>query len=303
MQRVLLGILLAMAGTVGVSASDAVASVSGPDTVVVEYRDIPVAFGLAHIQVESADADAARARLEELVAGKEVSVIYKEGFGVDEVGTAKVHLKVGKDHVNQILVTEGLARYVDTGDGSTYARLLDMAQTRAKEDGTGLWGRPAVVAAAPEPAAAPAPAAEPAAAVAAGPKGPFCAEITGAQFYASDDPRVARLNQGKLIYYKSEADARRAGKRPAPAEAQVGSGGADDADRLLAEAKEVYSQAIAAGNTGKRDELYGEAFGKFTAALQIYSPLVEANPDDAALAEKLRETMQLRYGAMKQRRF
>ena len=287
-----------------VAAADQVVAVTGPTRVVVDYHGTPVAFALAHVEAD-ADPEGATAcqdRLQALVVGKKASLIYREEFGTDDAGTGMVHLKVGHDHVNQILVAEGLATYVDQGDTSTYARLLDMAQDRAKADQAGLWSRPPVVASTtPEPATPAAPAAP--AAQAETPPGPFCAEISGSHFFASDDPRVDQLDRNRLIFYRSEAAARRAGKRAAPAPSTRGSGSEDDADRLLAEAKELYSQAIAAGNTTRRDDLYGEAFARFTAALQIYSPLVEASPDDTALAEKLRETMQLRYGAMKQRRF
>ena len=72
---------------------------------------------------------------------------------------------------------------------------------------------------------------------------------------------------------------------------------------LFAKGKEVYNQAIAKGNTPERDELYGRAFTVLSKAMQIYSALCEKKPDDGKLGEKLHQCMQLRYGAVKQRRF
>ena len=309
MVRTLSAILL-LTTACGLSAADPVVSVPSADQVVVAYYDLPVLMTLAHVEVPAEQRDAAHARLKSLLEGKEVNVIYKKEFGVDANGAARVHIKAGNDHANNILVSEGLARYQPSeGDTSAFARILKMSESKAEADKAGLWGQPVVVATADtKPDVTPTPVVQdkpvvPAARPAK--KGPFCAELSGTYFYASDDPRVKQLNAGNLIFYNSKDAAKRAGKRLAPeaVSASVGSGGEAEADQLLAEGKDIYSQAIAAGNTTKRDDLYGESFAKFTAAMQIYSGLVDAAPNDAALAEKLRETMQLRYGAMKQRRF
>ncbi|MDA3960121.1 MAG: thermonuclease family protein [Planctomycetota bacterium] len=296
-----LTLLLCLAGLLGsLAAADPVLAVTGPDSVIVAYKDLPVQLSLAHIEVPPEMSAACQARLAELLDGQEVQVIYKEEFGTNAIGAALVHLKAGSKHINLILVTEGLARYKEGEAASSYGRMLSMSQDRAKEDGKGLWGQAVVVAAA-EPAA---PAAEPAK-PAASKTGPIVAELRGTHYYASDDPRAAKIPERRRIYYRSEDAAKRAGKRAAPAApSRAAAGGNEaDADRILSEAKQTYANAIDAGNSTKRDDLYGEAFNQFTSAMTIYSDLVEQRPDDAALAEKLRETMQLRYGAMKQRRF
>ena len=298
MMRCLLLSLVAIASLVALDHP--VVEVTGPDRLVVLYRQIPVSFTLANLEVpdDASLVEACKAKLAELVNGQEVSVLYKDAFGVDESGTAKVHVKVGRTHVNLELIAAGLARFVDgAGKEPTYDRMLEMAQERAEKDKLGLWGaaapqpeEPVVAAVAPKPAVEETP--------------PFAAELNGRYYYPSDSPEVANVNKRRLIFYRSEAEARSAGKQPPP---QASSGGgevsASAADGFFTKGKLLYSQAIDAGNTSKRDDLYAQAFSELTQAMQIYSSLLEKDENNAALQERLRETMQLRYGAMKQRRY
>jgi hypothetical protein len=81
-----------------------------------------------------------------------------------------------------------------------------------------------------------------------------------------------------------------------------------DGDRAKAEAlyqqgEKLYAEAIDAGNTSKRDDLYGEAEGWLRKAQAIYSKLVNKSPNDADLNSALVRCNQLVYGCRKQRRF
>jgi hypothetical protein len=67
--------------------------------------------------------------------------------------------------------------------------------------------------------------------------------------------------------------------------------------------KEIAAQAVDAGNTAARDELYEKAYASLTQAMQIYSDLVDQQPQDEVLSSKLQQCMQLRYGTVKMRRF
>jgi hypothetical protein len=137
-------------------------------------------------------------------------------------------------------------------------------------------------------------------------KGPLCSELNSKYFYPSDDRAVANINPQRLIFYPDEATAKRAGKLPSP-QSQTATPQSDgseaSADAIFAQGKEIYAQAIAKGNTPERDQMYSQAFVVLSKAMQVYSALCEARPDDEKLGEKLRECMQLRYGSVKQRRF
>jgi hypothetical protein len=74
------------------------------------------------------------------------------------------------------------------------------------------------------------------------------------------------------------------------------------ADGLFKQGEQIYAQAIAAGNTSKRDDLYGESEGWFNRALKVYSKLVQDHPDNQDYAAKMVRCNQLRYGSIKQRR-
>jgi len=298
-----------------VPAAEEVLAVPSGDHVVVSIDRIPVRVQLADIEVpQRGDLPRqAQQRVSDLILGQEVQVIHKSEFGVDATGTGRVHIKAGPQHINAILVSEGLARYVPASETPTsYANLVKFAEKDAKEDGRGVWGMP------PEqPAAEPGPvlaavdepeqprAQEPAGDVTdtAEVRGAFVAELNGRYYYLADDPRVSSINPRRLIQYRTETAAKRAGKQPAPEQVSVADAGIEEATQLLADGERIYSEAIAAGNTSRRDDLYGEAFVKLTQAMQVWSRLAEQNPGDAEIAENLRRTMQLRYGAMKQRRF
>jgi endonuclease YncB( thermonuclease family) len=300
--------------------------VTAPDQVALHFHGLPVVVALARIAVPDGDgAKACQDRLTTLVKGKPVTLIYQDDFGSSPAGVPRVELLVGRSNVNLTLLDEGLVRYQA---GSTvvagYDQPLQAAEAKAKAAGKGVWAAsaapgdagaaPVAAAPAPDAGAAPAPAAAPTAGAGgavpapdagAAPSGPFCSELNTTSYYPSDDPAVASVNPQRLIYYPDEAAAQRAGKtRPASAPADLPSDGTvASADAIFAQGQDVYAQAIAAGNTPKRDQLYSQAFVIFSKAMQIYSPLVDKDPDNQELGEKLRKCMMLRYGSVKQRRF
>ncbi|MHC5068502.1 MAG: thermonuclease family protein [Planctomycetota bacterium] len=281
------------------AASEPVIAVVDADAVVVNYKRLPVHLKLADIEVPAAYREQAKARLEELLADGSVQVMYAEGFGVDDRGTGLVHLKAGRHHINGVLVEEGLARFIGDATASRHAQAVLSYQDRAQRAKAGLWAE----AAAPEPAPVVASARQPAARPAATqPSGPFCAELDGSFYYPSDAAVVADIHPRRRIYYASRAAAERAGKRAPPEQIDVAAAGRDQADSLFDRGRGLYADALAAGNTPRRDELYGEAFVVLTQALQVYTRLADAE-GGTALDERIRETSQLRYGAMKQRRF
>jgi len=84
---------------------------------------------------------------------------------------------------------------------------------------------------------------------------------------------------------------------------------AEDADAAasIAEAlhrrgEAMYTEAVEAGNNDRRDQLYNEAQLVLQAAVDEYSRLVEADPDNAQLGAALRDANRLRYGSIKQAR-
>jgi hypothetical protein len=273
-----------------------VLAVSGPDRVVVQYRGLPVAVTLAHLEVPEAQRQAAQDALGAMLQGKKVELYFLPGFGNDANGAGQVELVAEGHSVNAGLAAAGLARFSNgTRNETTYEQPVKDAQAKAEKAKLGMWaGGPPAGAPAKAPAA---PAAR---------KGPFCSELDNAYYVASDGPDAAKFNQERLIYYPDAATAERAGKKPKPAAVDEGLPGGTseaDGDLIFAKGKEVYSQAIAKGNTPERDELYGRAFTVLTKAMQVYSALCEKKPDDSKLGEKLHQCMQLRYGAVKQRRF
>ncbi len=298
--RVAIACVLACACAAG-AETYAVMSVAGADRVVVQYRGLPVLVTLAHIEVPAAQQSAAQERLSTLVAGHKVELYYLPGFGVDANGAGRVQLVADGANVNAALVGSGVARF-QAGSKSepTFEQPVRDAQAKAEKAKLGLWS-----AGAPAPASAPAVAAAPAHAASA-PKGPFCSELDNAYYFASDSADAEKADAKRLIYYPDEATAKRAGKKLKPVSKE------DDlpserteaaADAIFAKGKDVYAQAIAKGNTPERDELYGRAFTILSRSMQIYSELCEKRPNDNQLGGKLHECMQLRYGAVKQRRF
>ncbi len=289
-------------GAIGLRAGAAetypVLAVSGPDRVVLQYRGLPVAVTLAHLEVPEAQHQAAQDALGAMLQGKKVELAFLPGFGSDANGAGRVELVADGRSVNAALAAAGLARFLAGAKSeATYEQPVKDAQAKAEKAKLGLWAG-----ATPAPASAPAKAPS----ATAVRKGPFCSELDNAYYFASDGPDAAKASQERLIYYPDAATAERAGKKPKPAAVDEGlpSGTSEaDGDQVFAKGKEVYNQAIAKGNTPERDELYGRAFTVLSKAMQIYSALCEKKPDDNKLGEKLHQCMQLRYGAVKQRRF
>lgn len=74
------------------------------------------------------------------------------------------------------------------------------------------------------------------------------------------------------------------------------------ADELYAKGRELYQLAIDAGNSTKRDDLYGEANTYLTQAQNIYNTLLEKDENNGPLSEKAFMCNKLRYGTIKQKR-
>ncbi len=85
--------------------------------------------------------------------------------------------------------------------------------------------------------------------------------------------------------------------------AMAATGDEGKADALFSKGRDLYNQALEAGNTPQRDVLYEKAFHELNSAQAIYSKLVEKNPANSTLGIKLQECSRLRYGTVKQRRF
>ena len=292
-------LLAAAAGARGTAAETCpVLAVAGPDRVVLQYRGLPVAVSLAHLEIPEAQHQAAQEALNGLLQGKKVELYFLPGFGNDAAGAGRVELVAEGKSVNAALAAAGLARFLNGSKVEvTYEQPVKDAQAKAEKAKLGMWaagGAATSAAVAPEAAAA------------AARKGPFCSELDNAYYFASDSADAAKASRERLIYYPDSATAERAGKKPKPAAVDEGlpSGTSEaDGDQIFAKGKDVYNQAIAKGNTPERDELYGRAFTVLSKAMQVYSALCEKKPDDAKLGEKLHQCMQLRYGAVKQRRF
>ncbi len=286
-----------------------VAAVPAADRVIVAmYRGIPVNLPLAHLEVPEATRTQAKERLTKLLTGKRVDVRWAAGFGADASGTGRVQLVVDGVNVNETLVKEGLARYQPGGTTeAAYEEPLRLAQEQAKRKQAGVW---AAGAAAPASVVAAVPAAVPTspvttAAGAAVSKGAFASELDSRYYYPANHRAIASVNAQRLIWYRDEDTARKAGKQTPPPEASElkfdhSPAGAESA---FAKGKELYAQAIAMGNTSERDTMYGQANVYLTKSVQIYSGLLESRPDDEIMGEKMRVANQLRYGTIKQRRF
>jgi len=288
-----------------------VTAVPAADRVVVAlYRGIPVNLPLAHLEVPDATRSQAKDRLTKLLTGKRVDVRWSTGFGADAAGTGRVQLVVDGVSVNETLVKEGLARYTPgTTTEPAYEDPIRLAQDMAKRKQVGVWSAAAapaavVAVAAPAPAAMPA-GSVPSAAGAALAKGAFASELDSRFYFPANHRAIASVNSQRLIYYRDEDTARKAGKLAPPPEAtdlkfdNTPAG----AEAAYAKGKEIYAQAIAMGNTSERDTLYGHANVYLTKSVQIYSGILETRPDDQAMGEKMRLANQLRYGTIKQRRF
>lgn len=305
-------IVCALAVASGLAAVEAkIVAVPAADRVVANVGGIPVVLGFAHIDIPTAMADSARQQLVTLLEGKTVRIDHDAAWGTDANGSGRVHIRVGQTDIAVRLIDEGLARLApDLATDGTKERLLATTQDRAKRAKKGLWASdaPATVVASKPPATAPAkpaPASRPAAPeAAAAPTGAFASELNNRYFYPADHRALANVPRQRLIYYADEAAAKRAGKLAPPEDSPAVKGGATEgaADEIFAKGEKTYSEAIAAGNSSRRDQLYGEAFKTLTDAMNLYGELVEKDESNEALAEKLRRCMQLRYGAMKQKR-
>ena len=301
--RVILPLLLS--SVIAAADSYAVAGIPAGDRLVLQTASgLPLPVSLAHISVPAAQQAAAQAEVRRLVEGKRVELIYLSDFGTDPAsGAAKVQVLVGRKNLNEDLVAGGFASYVAIKPESASEGAIRRAEEKARRAGVGQWaaGSAAAVAAA-KPAAATSSSAKPTVTRAA--QGPFCSELDNQFYYASGAREITNVNPQRLIFYPDESTAQKAGKRkPLPVQAAKRGTSEKDGDAAFALGKEITGKALEAGNTPKRDELYEKAYVELTAAMQIYSALVDQRPDDEKLALKLRDCMQLRYGSVKMRRF
>jgi hypothetical protein len=85
--------------------------------------------------------------------------------------------------------------------------------------------------------------------------------------------------------------------------ASAATGDEAQADALYDKGRDIYQQAISAGNSSNRDDLYSAANKELTAAMAIYNKLLEKSAGNSALEEKAFLCNKLRYGSIKQRRF
>ena len=282
-----------------------VLSVPAGDRVVIQYKSLPIAVPLAVIEVPAEQQAAAREALIALTTKQSVDLIYLPEFGADAAGSARVQLRAGKVLLNEELIARGLAKYQPSAKPGAAEGVLARAQDKAQKAGAGLWQGNAAAdqqAVAAKAGAAKPGTSKPAAAALA--KGPYCSELDNDFYYATGAREVANVSAQRLIFYPDEATALKAGKKKAVKSVATKRGTTEaDADAAFAAGKEITSNAVAAGNTSQRDELYEKAYQELTQAMQIYSGLVDQKPDDAALSEKLRECMQMRYGTVKMRRF
>jgi endonuclease YncB( thermonuclease family) len=299
--RVILPLLVS--SVLAAADSYAVSGVPAGDRLVLQTASgLPLPVSLAHIAVPPAQQDAAQAELRRLVEGNRVELIYLHDFGTDPAtGAARVQVLVGRKNLNEELVAGGLASYAAVKPDSASESNIRRAEEKARRAGVGQWaaGNGTALAAA-KPAAATT--AKPAMTRAA--QGPFCSELDNQFYYPTGAREIANVNPQRLIFYPDEATAQKAGKRkPVQVQAVKRGSSETDGDAAFALGKEITSEALDAGNTPARDELYAKAYGELTSAMQIYSALVDQRPDDEKLALKLRDCMQLRYGSVKMRRF
>ena len=285
-----------------------VVDVNGPDSVVVEIYQVPVTMRLAHVEVADSQKlqDKASALLKELVSGKKVKLKYDKSYG-EAGGTGKVHLLKSLRSVNVKLIEAGLAAFVPGGDDK-YAKQMQEAEQKAKTAKKGMWSDGYAKSTQDSSKKSVAKNAAPAKRPVKSKTGKqetaaFCAERGGKYYYASDSREAKRLNPRKIVYYKTEKDAQRAGKKKpnAQKEAPVAQT-MESANELMAKGEELYYKAVDMTVSDERDKLYGDAFDFFTKAMLIYRSFFEKDQDNAKLGETLRQCMQLRYGAMKYKR-
>lgn len=275
-------------------------AILGPDRLAVQYYQLPVVVRLAEIEIPAESTDAAQAKLGE-AAGKKSNVAWAQDLGADDGGTPRVYITLGTDakSLNETLVEAGLARAKPLGQGGRNRERLAAAEAKARKQKLGVWAGTA----APTTPPVAAPTAPVATKPAAGAKAPFCAEVDGKNYYPSDAPEVNRLNAKRLVYYTSETAAKKAGKQAwQPAAPSSAGSTLEDARAGFQRGKALVTEAAGFGPTPERDKLYERAFLELSGAMQIFSRLADAKPDDEALGEEMRQCMQMRYGAMKSKR-
>jgi len=120
---------------------------------------------------------------------------------------------------------------------------------------------------------------------------------------ARRDARKARATElgdaTEVARIEREPVAPAAPSRPGTATA----GDEGKADEFFIKGRTLYSQAIDAGNSSKRDQLYSQAAAELGRAMDIYNVLLEKRGTDSSLASKALECNKLRYGAKKQQRY
>ncbi len=295
----LLAVLLTCAAMAAADNGEILA-VLGPDRLAVQYYQLPVVVRLAEIEIPAETTDAAQAMLGE-ATGKKSLVNWAQDLGADEAGTPRVYVTLISEtrSLNETLVEAGLARTKPLGQGGRNRERLAAAEAKARKSKIGLWAAATAEAGSkPTPAAAAASRPSPAA------KAPFCAEVDGKYYYPSDAPEVNRLNAKRLVYYAREVAAKKAGKQAwQPAAPSSAGSTIADARAAFERGKVLVTNAAGQEPTPERDKLYERAFLELSAAMQVYGRLAEAKPDDKALGEEMRLCMQMRYGALKSKRF
>ena len=293
------------------AAAVEVVTVPAADVIVVEVMSVPVAFSLAHLSIPDDEEIQAlgTALLKDLVEGESVKLKYEADFGALS-GTGRVHVLKSLKSVNVRLVEEGFARYAPAGDAENkYAQQMLEAEKSAKAAKKGLWAKDI------KPTAAkPQVAAQDEEEVKAQGNGPstqnsmrnsakYVAELSGKYFYPVGSDQADKLNERKLVYYKTEKEALSAGKKKAEEKsAQKVAQTMESADALMAEGREHYAKAVDMDVSDARDKHYGEAFRILTQAMLIYRGFYEKDEKNAELGETLRVCMEMRYGAMKNKR-
>ena len=105
--------------------------------------------------------------------------------------------------------------------------------------------------------------------------GDYVAEVGGKYYYHRDAATVRRLDKAKLIYYKDEADAKRAGKKPAP-ELKATTGDLASAEAAFQRGQSYISKHLAL-TSKERDELYKKAFVALPESMRDYRSYLEKN--------------------------
>lgn len=296
-------LLLALLCCCGLAAAEhgQILAVLGPDRLAVQYFQMPVVVRLADIEVPAEAAEQAQARLAD-VSGKKGTISWSPEFGVDAVGTPRVSITVGSESrtLSEALLESGLARFAPLAQGGWQRDRLAAAEAKARKARLGIWAAPAP---APPAAPTPAPAQAPERGPAAAPSGRFVAEVDGQHYFPVDAPEAARLNPKRTVLYASEAAAQKAGKKAWRPAAPGAIASLAEARAAYRRSKESCMQAAGQAPTEERDRIYERAFLELSGAMQVFSREAEAKPDDEALGEELRECMQLRYAAMKSKRY